>query len=255
MCEILGFSSKNKMNIHSYLQEFFSHSTTNPNGWGLAEFCGDNVIFHTEPLSANASTLLPGLLENDTESENVLAHIRKATVGGISPKNCHPFVLKDNSNRTWYLMHNGTIFNGLELLQYKSKQNGDTDSERILLYLIDQINAETMKKNCCLNPFERFKVVERTIEKLSYRNKLNLIIYDEYQMYVHVNMKDTLFFKNNENGILFATVPLEDEGWEPLPLTTLFVYRNGKLQYRGKNHHNAYIDIINHFEPQYDYNI
>ncbi len=254
MCEMLGFSSLHKKNIQPWLKEFFSHGDNNPNGWGLAEFEGDSVRLYTEPVSSNESSLLPELIW-ENQSETVLAHIRKATVGGVNPDNCHPFVRKDCMERTWYLMHNGTIFSGTELIRYQEKQIGDTDSERILLYLIDEINEETKKKNRELEPFERFRVVEQVTNRLSYRNKLNLIIYDGQQMYVHANMKNTLFFKNESGGILFATVPLDEEGWEPLPLTTLFVYRSGKILYRGEANHNEYIDAISAVKQQYDYNI
>ena len=255
MCELLGFSSRRKQNIDGYLHTFYSHCVNNPSGWGLAAFDGQDSRLYTEPVSADDSPLLPQILEKGIEAPTVLAHLRKATVGGIKPANCHPFVQKDSQGMQWTLMHNGTIFSGLELLPYQEKQVGDTDSERILLYLVDRINGEIGRKGCELNAFERFKVVEQMIDKLSYRNKLNLIIYDGEQMYVHVNMEGTLFYKSDESSTLFATVPLDEQGWEPLPLTTLFVYQNGKLQYRGKNHHNEYIDVIGASVQQYDYNI
>ncbi|MCR5529980.1 MAG: class II glutamine amidotransferase [Saccharofermentans sp.] len=44
------------------------------------------------------------------------------------------------TGRTWTLAHNGTIFEG-DLLNRYYIQNGTTDSERILLYLIDQIDS------------------------------------------------------------------------------------------------------------------
>lgn len=255
MCELFGFSSQHCRNISNELKEFFSHCVEHPNGWGLARVSGASVSIHTEPVTASDSGLLPKLLEDNAASQTVLAHIRRATVGGVNLKNCHPFVRTDNMGRMWLLIHNGTIFSGMKLIRYQTKQDGDTDSERILLYLVDQIDEQAARKGCELNSFERFKVVERVIAELSYRNKLNLIIYDGQQMYVHVNMKDTLFIKTGENTVMFATVPLDEQGWEGLPLTTLFVYQEGKLVYRGKNHHNEYIDMTNTVAQQYDYNI
>lgn len=255
MCEMLGFSSQEEKDITAYLNEFFSHSVNNPNGWGLEKIDSSSVLLRTEETSAENSLLLPELLKDGISSKTVLAHIRKATVGGVNPKNCHPFIREDNMGRMWSLMHNGTIFSGLELIQYQEKQEGDTDSERILLYLVDRINDMAERKGCKLNSFERFKVVEQVIAVLSYRNKLNLVIYDGEQMYIHVNMKNTLFVKDVGSGIIFATVPLDETGWEAVPLTTLFVYQDGTLKYRGKNHHNEYIDTIGAALQQYDYNI
>ncbi len=255
MCEMLGFSSPKNENITYYLKELYSHSPQHPNGWGLAQFESGSLTVHTEPVSALSSRILPKLLEDAAPSNVVLAHIRRATVGGVGPLNCHPFIRQDENGRRWVLMHNGTVFSGVEMLAYREKQMGNTDSERILLYLLDNINEEAKQKGCALNSFERFKTVENVIEKISYRNKLNLIIYDGEQMYVHVNMQNTLFFKNFGSGIIFSTVPLDRSGWEPLPLTTLFVYQNGVLKYRGKNHHNEYVDVFGAAASHYDYNI
>lgn len=247
------------MDVRVELAEFFAHSIQHASGWGMADFSPADdqrrVCFYTEPVSARESRFVHSLLQQDVSCQTMMAHIRRATVGGISDKNCHPFMRTDNSGRTWHLVHNGTIFSGLLLMPYRNKQQGDTDSERILLYLIDQINEATAKKGAPLNGFERFRVVEQMISVLSYRNKLNLIIYDGEQMYVHVNMKDTLYSRETAEGICFATVPLTQEIWEPLPLTTLQVFQDGKLKYRGKDHHNEYVDAIHLTNMSYEYHI
>ena len=255
MCELFGFSSSRETNITKYLIEFFTHSTEHPNGWGLAEFSDGKTVLHTEPVCALESVLLPELMKKEIFSKAVMAHIRKATVGGIKPENCHPFFMTDAGGNCWTLMHNGTIFSGRELIPYTLKQSGDTDSERILLYLIDKINMAEEKKNAALNSFERFGIVEQMISELSYRNKLNLIIYDTEYLYVHVNMENTLFYQTTGGGICFATSPLNDEQWEHVPMTTLLVYQDGRLKYRGKNHHNKYVDLMSAAGAAYSYDI
>lgn len=259
MCELFGFTGAKQKDVRQELTEFFRHSIIHSSGWGMADFSPTDgqrrIRFYTEPVSARKSTFVSSLLQQPVSCQNVMAHIRRATVGGISSKNCHPFVRVDVSGRQWHLIHNGTIFSGLLLMPYRKKQEGDTDSERILLYLIDQMDAAITKKGAALNSFERFRVVEQMISALSYRNKLNLIIYDGSQMYVHVNMKDTLYSRETEEGTCIATVPLTEEKWEPLPLTTLQVFQNGQLKYRGKNHHNEYIDTIHLTDMSYEYNI
>lgn len=248
MCELFGFSSKTKQDIRPYLSEFYSHSTEHPNGWGLARLDDGMCEISIEATMANNSNILPKLIDDYKESATTLAHIRKATVGSVKTENCHPFVGVDKSWRRWTLIHNGTIFNGLQLLLYSNKQTGDTDSERILLYLIDKMNEEIELKGCSLNPNERFNVVEKLVSDLSYRNKINLLIYDGEQMYVHVNMRNTLFVKQEKDSALFSTTPLEKSGWEHLPMTTLLVFRDGKLIYTGQSHHNEYIDTMEQVE-------
>ena len=261
MYELFGFSSRREKTLKPYLREFFRHSVHHPNGWGLATFDGGDdgdsrkmktVKVQTEMISAEKSERLPGLIDALPDSKVLLAHIRRATIGGVKPENCHPFVRTDSDGRTWTLMHNGTIFSGNELLPYRKQQVGDTDSERILLYLIDLLNKKSAGRADPLNSFERFKVVEQAVDELSYRNKLNLLIYDGNKMYVHVNMRDTLFVRNGDGGAMFSTTPLEPQGWEPLPLNSLLVYDEGTLQYRGRDHHNEYLDVMGRITLDYN---
>ena len=68
-------------------------------------------------------------------------------------------------------MHNGTIFDCPLLDKYIHSQCGQTDSERILLYLIDQVNAETAKKRRALTDNERFTVIDRAVQDITAHNK------------------------------------------------------------------------------------
>ena len=252
MCELFGFSSSKGKHLQPYLQEFFSHSVRHPNGWGLATFENGIPKVRTEMVSAEKSKVLPAIVNSLPDSQNLLAHIRRATVGGVRQENCHPFVRSDNSGRIWTLMHNGTIFSGNELNRYKERQNGDTDSERILLYLIDLVNQQMKERGSELCVSDRIHAVEHTVRELSYRNKLNLLIYDGSRLYVHVNMRDTLFVRQQDGGTMFSTVPLGPEGWEPLPLNSLLVYDEGKLVYQGENHRNEYIDVMGRITLEYN---
>ncbi|MBQ5544542.1 MAG: glutamine amidotransferase, partial [Clostridia bacterium] len=87
---------------------------------------------------------------------------------------------------------------------------------------------------------------------LSYRNKLNLLIYDGSVLYAHVNMLDTLFVRQEDGGVMISTTPLEASGWEPLPLNSLLVYDNGALVYQGENHRNEYIDVMGRITLEYN---
>ena len=147
MCELFGITSAESHEINNDLKEFFSHSNAHPHGWGLACLEANNVQIEKEPIQASKSNHLRERLSTPIIAKTALAHIRYATIGNIDYNNCHPFIAKDQQGRTWTLIHNGTIFNGKPLNKYADFQNGDTDSERILLYLVDQINqAESRKK-------------------------------------------------------------------------------------------------------------
>ena len=77
---------------------------------------------------------------SQTVSKNALAHIRLGTIGVKDFYNCHPFVKKDNAGRRWTLIHNGTVFDCPDLCKYSTEEEGETDSERILLAIVDLVN-------------------------------------------------------------------------------------------------------------------
>ncbi len=239
MCELFGVSSKYRLTYNEYLKEFFSHSINNPHGWGLATFSGNQVQIEKEPIEASKSNYLKERLTVPVSGTTIMAHIRRATVGSLTYANCHPFRVKDVSGRVWTIAHNGTIFNYEPLDQYSKFQHGSTDSERVALYIIDQINRKIIDNDGhSLTKDERFAVLEHTIISLSPYNKLNILIYDGDRFYVHKNCADTLYYLQLDGSIFFATVPVcEDKGeWKPVKMTRLYAYEDGHIAQSGKNH-------------------
>lgn len=242
MCEMFGVSSLEPVEVCGLLQEFFSHSSQNPNGWGLALFHGNAVSLEKEPVAASRSTLLQQQLRRPLETSSMIAHIRRATRGSMDYGNCHPFVMEDSRGRTWTLAHNGTVFESPELDSYARTQQGQTDSERILCRIIDLVNREQGEKGRDLTAEERFQLLDGLVCRNARRNKLNLMIYDGDLLYVHMNYADSLYLRQTGDTALFATVPLGREHWEPVPFTTLLAYRNGREVFRGTDHGQEYLD-------------
>lgn len=241
MCELFGVNSLEKINCNSMLKEFFSHGVDNPDGWGLATFYGNEVAVEKEPISSLKSMYLKNRLTDDILASKLFAHIRKASKGGIEYKNTHPFSLRDNTGRLWTLEHNGTIFESRELEPYLYRQKGRTDSERILYYLIDKLNARQKETERELTEEERFAVVEEMIREITPENKVNLLIYDSDLFYVHVNHKDSLHRCQKDKALFISTKPLKQEQWECVPLNTLLAYRDGELIHTGQRHENEYV--------------
>ena len=213
-----------------------------PHGWGMAIFYGSGVSLEKEPVPAYKSGYLKERLRHKLRCKNMMAHIRLATKGTTEYENCHPFVMRDNTERAWTLMHNGTIFDCPLLEQYRQTQEGHTDSERILCRIVHQINESTAKKGCELNDRERFDIVNNVILEITpNNNKVNLILFDGAQFYIHTNMRDTLYMKRWNGAVFFATVPPDDFGWEPVPFMQLLAFQDAELRYCGTKHQNEYI--------------
>lgn len=244
MCELYAVNSREPVEINDTLKIFYGHSVRHPHGWGLAYWEQQQAIIYREPCAAKDSEYLKTILKNLIASKIAFGHIRFATVGAIGPENCHPFTGVDCCGRNWTLIHNGTIFSGTELISYEAKQKGRTDSERILLYLLDCLEEAVLENGAPLNARQRSEVVEKMALDLSPRNKLNFLIYDSEQLYVHTNMKDTLFTASQKDASFFVTSPLENAfDWKRLPLNTLLTYQDGTLVYTGKQHPNEFISV------------
>ena len=241
MCELLGVTAAQKIRVNELFNTFFSHSIEHRNGWGL-------VLFDEEPLhidrgseKAVDSSYLKSRLEKRIETSGCIAHIRKATIGEVKLVNTHPFSNCDDSGRQWILAHNGTIFDSDVLAPYQYVQEGSTDSERILLYIVDEINKLYHDRWIRPSGEERIRVVEDAIHSIVPGNKLNLMLYDGELFYIHKNDAGTLYKKELEEGIVFATKPLDNEVWTEFPLNRLMVYKDGKQVYTGRAHDWTYI--------------
>lgn len=242
MCEIFGACTEKSCHFNEYLKEFYSHSNEHPHGWGLASADSGKMTVMKEPVQASKSRCLAELLSGHIEADAVLAHIRYATIGNVEDKNCHPFQKKDSRGRRWTLVHNGTIFGYEPLEDVLHYQYGDTDSERILLYLVGKIDQGEAGKAGGMSDEERFRLVDAILSDMAKGNKLNLLFFDGTYMYVHTNYKDSLHCLQKKGEILLSTVPLSGEKWEKVPMMRLLVYKAGELVYEGACHGQEYIE-------------
>lgn len=242
MCELFGVSARRAVSLNRYLKEFFSHSADHPNGWGLAFFHGNAASVEKEPLCASDSMYLRARLRARIESRVMFAHIRKATKGHETYPNTHPFIGRDRTGRLWTLIHNGTVFECGALDSYVRVQEGDTDSERILLYLLNSMNAAEQEKGAPLEAEERFSVVAACTEIIAPGNKVNYLLYDGELLYAHANVPDGLHVLRRGEGAVFSTVPLSGEPFESVPLNTVQAFREGELVFRAAPHPYVYTE-------------
>ena len=242
MCEMLGISAKRKVQANDILREFYSHAERHPHGWGLAAFNDAGVpAIEKEAIKATESEYLRKRLSEPIEESVLLAHIRLATVGHLEYRNSHPFTAADNCGRIWTLEHNGTIFNGAKLNRYMGLQFGSTDSERILLRLVDIVNERQIRYGRALDWKERFAALDDLIGELAGGNKLNLLVYDGEILYAHTNFRGSLHVRQLEGELVFSTKPLSGDGWNPLPLTRLVAAKDGEIVREGAAHEKEYI--------------
>ena len=195
-----------------------------------------------ERLKASGSKKLAEILDTIPPQKAVLGHIRYATVGRICTLNCHPFTAKDNKGRQWTLIHNGTIYTAARLVHTYKDRLGDTDSEAMFLYLLETINSKQSKK--ALSAKQRFTLIDRFVCEMSYRNKLNLMIYDGELLYVHKNMEDTMKYRRANGGYIVATRPVDGEIWQDVPTAQLIAFKDGEIVFEGEKHGGIFISNL-----------
>lgn len=244
MCELFAVNAKEPIEVNGYLRTFYSHSELHPHGWGISWRAGQDVALFKEPSRAIDSAFLREFLQTPLRKDHLLAHIRLATIGHTHHHNCHPFVQEDESGIEWMMIHNGTIFNDALITGYDHVEEGDTDSERVILFLMDLLDAAELRHGGELDFEGRFHVLNSALIKLSNGNKLNIILDDGEYMYVHTNtLKKTLYVKHTPGVAVFSTQPLDDDpAWAPVPTAQLQAYRNGELVRQATPHGNVFVE-------------
>jgi glutamine amidotransferase len=254
MCQLFAVSADRKIVINMELASFIARSNVHKHGWGYIDFTGHHVTGKRETIPAFASSFLQEKLAWPFEVSQALFHIRYATVGAVDIHNTHPLTALDIDGRQWAIIHNGTIFNGDKLNRFFHSQTGDTDTERLLLGLIERVNSKIKDSRITLTDEERFKLVNKTLTEAAQGNKLNVIISDSDLIYVHGNSphgsrllgpeaeNDYLYTLHPEGAALFATVPLDDRDWKPVKINTVFAYKDGAVLFEGPQHDYEYIE-------------
>lgn len=242
MCELFGYYGKSQRDLTAELKEFYSHSPQHPDGWGIAVLDRDPFFVDRAPECANDSDRLADHLSQPIVSSMMLAHIRAATVGANEPLNCHPFCGDSADGRHWTLIHNGTIWDYPEMAKFAPVQKGTCDSERVLLRLLELMDAEYARKGEPLDAAERFRIFDDMVNDCagSGKNKVNLLICDGELLYAHVNYAGTLHQRFTDDGVMFSTQPLSIGDWEPVSFMQPLAYECGDLRFEGTKHNGQY---------------
>jgi len=254
MCELFALNSASPLLANDYLTEFYGHSRQHPHGWGLTYRVDDRlnhgVLRWREPLPAYQSQLLPTLLASPIRATHLQAHIRKATCGSLTTPNCHPFHETDLMGRDWTLIHNGILFNEGMLWGYEDREAGDTDSERVMLFLMDVLDEATLRSGGILGFEQTFQALTGAISQLGNLNKLNLILDDGTYTYVHTNSDQvTLRYRQlGPDAVVISTEPLgpldKRDLWRPVPSNRLIAFRDGRLVRASVPHGNVFCEAI-----------
>lgn len=141
MCQLLGMNCKEPATINFSLDGFVARgglTDEHKDGWGIAFFEENRWQRFVDEKPAAHSPLSEQIKQQHIKSRTILAHIRKATVGDVELRNCHPFQRK-LWGQDWIFTHNGTLKEFHPPLNGRFSPEGETDSELAFCYLLQQL--------------------------------------------------------------------------------------------------------------------
>jgi predicted glutamine amidotransferase len=149
-------------------------SEEHDSGWGMA------VYRHAEG-EEPALVRCPQAARDDAQFERVRtirgrihnAHLRRATLGGLTLENTHPFVLGEYS-----FAHNGTVVRYPSLVEPgMAAPGGDTDSEHLFAWLMHHYDGA--------HPRRSLRALVRTVIEHSPFSGLNFLFSDGLRLYAY----------------------------------------------------------------------
>jgi predicted glutamine amidotransferase len=265
MCELFALSSKLPTLATFSLEEFSRHGgNTGPHrdGWGLAFYEDGYAQVFREAQSASTSEWMRFLKEHQHKSQCLVSHIRLATQGEPALRNTQPFSREIGGCRHVFC-HNGDlsgIFDAMQLTRFKPI--GETDSEYAFCCLMGEMDQLWSNGKPTLT--DRVSLLGSFFDRLAELGQANFIYSDGDYLFVYANKRRQLSGKVEPPGlyylsrhcahdreaqslslagieisgtfcdipqdlVLFASVPLSEEDWQPLPSNRLVVAQLGVI--------------------------
>ncbi len=151
-----------------------------PDGWGIAYY-GDRIAQYLgrQPMNIlGPHSLFPQALGklSSLRTPLLVAHIRKSPRGIKSIENTHPFICNN-----WIFAHNGTVQRADEMPLKKYTAEGDTDSERLFKFLLEQMEDEDV--------YERPAAIRAALARIRDFNSLTFLLSDGKMLYAYRGVK------------------------------------------------------------------
>jgi len=142
MCQLLGLNCATPTDASFSFTGFCQRGGAtdhHADGWGIAFFEGRGLRLFVDHECAAESRMAAFLRSYPLKSRNIVAHVRKATVGAVSLENTHPFT-RELWGRHWVFAHNGDLKDYRPKLHSHFQPVGHTDSERAFCWLMQELS-------------------------------------------------------------------------------------------------------------------
>jgi len=198
-------------------------------GWGIAYYENNSPICTVSAQAADADPGFARIVHEASMHSVSMAHLRKASLGAISPENCQPF-----TEGSFTFCHNGTIEDSknLPLNPHRRKLlRGDTDSEvlfQLIMQCIDEAGdtekglrrAISLVQETC--PYTALNLLLATGETVYVLREVN----EDHPLVRDNNLCDcyyTLYFQDVD-GLVISSEPLGKYNWQMIENHELKVF-------------------------------
>ncbi|MBN1529609.1 MAG: class II glutamine amidotransferase [Thermoleophilaceae bacterium] len=216
MCRVFGCVAAEPVSIRHELLEaenpMVRQSEDHDSGWGMAVYRRTDGADPQLVRFPQAAFQDDGFLEATEARGRIFnVHVRRATMGGLSPENTHPFVLGNYS-----YCHNGTIMRYPRLVEPGvPPAAGHTDSEHFFNFLMRAYDPG--------DPVASLRrAVVTTIERSPFSG-LNFLFSDGERLYAYKLGIFELHWRAEPGRLLVASERVTDREWHAVQQDVLLV--------------------------------
>ncbi len=138
MCQLLGMNANVPTDVMFSFAGLATRADEHKDGFGIAFFEDRGLRHFIDHHGARSSPVADLVKRYPIKSENVIAHIRKATQGRVALENTHPF-MRELWGRYWVFAHNGDLKGFKPRLHGAFRPVGGTDSEHAFCWLMQEL--------------------------------------------------------------------------------------------------------------------
>ncbi|AUZ04160.1 type 2 glutamine amidotransferase [Vitreoscilla sp. C1] len=266
MCQLLGMNCNTPTDIVFSFEGFRLRgglTDSHADGFGIAFFEGKGVRLYHDDAPSASSPVADLIKTYQIKSENVIAHIRKATQGETALANTHPF-MRELWGEYWVFAHNGNLRDFHPAVGQYYRPVGNTDSEKAFCHILEQLRQTFDTK-----PDEQTLTAHINVLVKDIRNYglFNFLMSNGDMMFAHattllhyivrqapfgeavlldddINIDFSAVTTPNDRVAVIATLPLTtNEKWQQLAVNELVCFREGKVIYSDAPEPKQYLNI------------
>ena len=219
MCQLLGMNANTPTDVMFSFAGLATRADEHKDGFGIAFFEDRGLRHFIDHHGARSSPVAELVKRYPIKSDNVVAHIRKATQGSVALENTHPFV-RELWGRYWVLAHNGDLRGFSPRLHGAFRPVGGTDSEAAFCWLMQELAKAHASVPAVA---ELTLTLGELMPQIAWHGTFNMLLSNGQALWVHASTRSDspgLHWLQRKHPFGAAALADEDLRVDFAPLTT-----------------------------------